>query len=71
MHGHVHVFELPDNSKLACYNLQFLNKDEMGIIKNALDKVTPKDRNEVYDNMVKTINNIIVEGLKFTSPKIS
>jgi hypothetical protein len=70
MHGHVHIFELPDNSKLACYNIQFMNKDELGIIKLALDKVMPKDRNEVYNNVVATVNNIIIDGVKATSPKI-
>lgn len=62
-HGHVHIFELDDKSKLAVFNIQFMNKDEIATIKNALDKVMPKDRNEIYNNLVKTINDMIVSSI--------
>jgi hypothetical protein len=62
-HGHVHIFELDDKSKLAVFNIQFMNKDEIGTIKNALDKVMPKDRNDTYNNLVKTVNDMIVNSI--------
>jgi hypothetical protein len=62
-HGHVHVFELDNKSKLSVFNLQFMNKDEIGVIKNALDKVMPKDRNDVYNGVVKTVNDMIVNSI--------
>lgn len=65
-HGHVHTFELTDKSKLSVFNLQFMNKDEMGLIKNALDKVMPKDRNEVYNTLVKVIGDMMVTHVEST-----
>lgn len=59
-HGHVHIFELEDKSKIAVFNINFMSKDEVGTLKNALDKVMPKDRNEIYNNVVKTINDMLV-----------
>lgn len=67
-HGHVHTFELADKSKLSCFNLQFMNKDELGLIKNSLDKVMPKDRNDTYNNLVKVINNMMVNHIQATKP---
>jgi len=58
-HGHVHTYEFGDKTKLQIFNLQFMNKDEVLLIKNSLDKVMPKDRNDVYNVLIKTVNNML------------
>lgn len=58
-HGHVHVFDLDGKTKLPIFNLQFMNKDEITVIKQSLQKVMPKDRNDVYNNLTKTIDEML------------
>jgi hypothetical protein len=70
-HGHVHVFDLDGKTKLPVFNLQFMNKDEIVTIKQALDKVMPKDRNEVYTNLTKTVNDMLVNAINASAPAVA
>jgi len=67
-HGHVHIIELDNKSKVPLFNLQFLNKNEILVLKNALDRVMPKDRTDAYTNISNTVNSMIVNFNKSTAP---
>lgn len=68
-HGHVHIFNVDDKTKLPSFNLQFMNKDEIVVIKQALDKVMPKDRNDYYNNIVKIVNDMIASAINSCADK--